>query len=284
MIKAIAFDLEGTIVNNDLAHHRAIAMATAEFTGVRLFKKGTQDYEPDYKKFFAVIPGFIGLSNLQVAQQFLRLREHADGSIYLSNEEPYSGRIQEFIHNKDHNYGKYIQEHGFDVRTGFFMIYVALQSHLQIRFGPNFAKNLCIGTALPWKKAEQIVNRFVKPTFAQKKIEEIFVPFRLMPDWFSRDQIVTESDYIGRPKPSPDIWFATAKKSKVQPYEQLIFEDSVRGVTSAVSSGATVIAVASIDEPGHLKKLQEAGAYYVCASWLDQRLKTEILPKILART
>lgn len=50
-------------------------------------------------------------------------------------------------------------------------------------------------------------------------------------------------DDVENNKPAPDIFLAAAKKLEAPPDDCIVFEDSVSGVTAAVASGMTVVAV-----------------------------------------
>lgn len=56
--------------------------------------------------------------------------------------------------------------------------------------------------------------------------------------------IVTNKD-ADKPKPSPDIFLAAAKKFGYEPEECVVFEDAVNGITAAESAGMTSVGIAT---------------------------------------
>ena len=50
---------------------------------------------------------------------------------------------------------------------------------------------------------------------------------------------------LSNPKPAPDIFLMCARALKQSPYNCVVFEDSVNGITAAVSAGMSVVAIES---------------------------------------
>jgi len=50
---------------------------------------------------------------------------------------------------------------------------------------------------------------------------------------------------LSNPKPAPDIFLMCARALKQSPYDCVVFEDSVNGITAAVSAGMSVVAIES---------------------------------------
>ena len=67
------------------------------------------------------------------------------------------------------------------------------------------------------------------------------------------DVIVSRED-VQRPKPDPEIYLLAASKLDVPPGECLVLEDSVMGVRSGVAAGMSVIAVATPFTEGSLQR------------------------------
>ncbi|MEE8518052.1 MAG: HAD family phosphatase [Dehalococcoidia bacterium] len=57
--------------------------------------------------------------------------------------------------------------------------------------------------------------------------------------------VITTREDVERPKPDPEIYLLTAQKLDVPPDECLVLEDSVMGVRAGVAAGMSVIAVAT---------------------------------------
>jgi len=89
--------------------------------------------------------------------------------------------------------------------------------------------------------------------------------------FFAPERILTRES-TKRIKPAPDIYLASAEALRVAPKHQLVFEDSVVGVRSAVAAESPVIAVAAIDATAVLSDLGKAGALCVVTSWEDGAL------------
>ena len=60
----------------------------------------------------------------------------------------------------------------------------------------------------------------------------------------SLDEILTRED-VEKPKPDPEIYLLAAQKLEVQPQDCLVLEDSPNGVSAGVAAGMNVIAVAT---------------------------------------
>lgn len=57
--------------------------------------------------------------------------------------------------------------------------------------------------------------------------------------------LVLSSDDVGKPKPDPEIYLLAAQRLGVSPSECLALEDSVNGVKAALAAGANVVAIAT---------------------------------------
>ena len=60
----------------------------------------------------------------------------------------------------------------------------------------------------------------------------------------SLDVVLTRED-VHQPKPDPEIYMLAAKKTHVPPQECLVLEDSPNGVRAAVAAGMNVVAIAT---------------------------------------
>ncbi|TSC82461.1 MAG: phosphorylated carbohydrates phosphatase TM1254-like [Parcubacteria group bacterium Gr01-1014_20] len=90
-------------------------------------------------------------------------------------------------------------------------------------------------------------------------------------------QVVLASEENGiRHKPEPDIFLRTAELMGIGPKEQLIFEDSQRGVVAGVAAGSTVIGMTTYDHPREIIRLYEAGAKRVFSDWREVNLRSLI--------
>ena len=94
--------------------------------------------------------------------------------------------------------------------------------------------------------------------------------------FFLLHEIVLPAD-VKNPKPAPDCFLETAARMKVGPNEQLVFEDSPRGVRSGVAAGSPVIGVPVYDNETVRQRLIDAGACRIFPDWreidIDKLLK-----------
>ena len=83
----------------------------------------------------------------------------------------------------------------------------------------------------------------------------------------------------GKGKPAPDVFLHGCKEFGVEPSRALVIEDSVHGVSGAVSAGCRVIGFtgASHSYPGHADALTEAGATTVISRFKDLAATIEAL-------
>jgi len=88
--------------------------------------------------------------------------------------------------------------------------------------------------------------------------------------YFAKENTVFSED-VAKNKPAPDVYLETAEIMRVEPYQQLVFEDSAIGIESSVSAGSPVVAIPSplgVTEE-YLKLLANAGAKKIIRSWSD---------------
>lgn len=89
--------------------------------------------------------------------------------------------------------------------------------------------------------------------------------------YFGESRVVT-AQAVPQLKPAPHVYRETARRLGVPPARQLVFEDSITGVTAARSAGSPVVAMPTVHDPGYLASLEAAGPAAVFASWHDQQL------------
>ena len=93
----------------------------------------------------------------------------------------------------------------------------------------------------------------------------------LLPRFGAGRRIVAAQD-VSRQKPAPDAYRITAWRLGVPPSGQLVFEDSVTGMTAARAAGSPFVAVPTVADPEYLASVAAAGAAAVCRSWQDPEL------------
>ncbi len=85
---------------------------------------------------------------------------------------------------------------------------------------------------------------------------------------FLLHEIVLLTD-VKNSKPAPDCFLETAARMGVNPSEQLVFEDSPRGVKSGVAAGSPVIGIPVYDNETAKENLVKAGAARIHTDWRE---------------
>ncbi len=86
--------------------------------------------------------------------------------------------------------------------------------------------------------------------------------------FFPTDLIIFAGDVVNT-KPAPDVYLETARRMGVDPSEQLVFEDSPRGVKAGVAAGSPVIGMPIYWKPHTVAELIEAGARRIFRDWRE---------------
>ena len=205
VIKAVSVDLEGTVVNLEPLHHEGGYYPAAQAAGLNL----------SYREFFSGVPNLVGGTDETICREIGQL---------ITNQSPAlerfidaGGSIESFISaNKKALYLKSLSIESMRPRPGF-------------RKTLNWLKKkgypVTIGTGTSIETAGIIVERSG------------------LGGYFPRDLIVFAED-VEHVKPAPDVWYATAKIAGVEVDEQLIFEDTMRGLDSINNTDPHAIAVA----------------------------------------
>jgi beta-phosphoglucomutase len=97
---------------------------------------------------------------------------------------------------------------------------------------------------------------------------------------FGVARVVTAQD-VSRLKPAPDAYRITAWRLGVPTCGQLVFEDSVTGMTAARAAGCPFVAVPTVPDPEYLASVAATGAVAVFRSWQDPDLSA-LLDRLLA--
>lgn len=222
IIKAIALDLEGTVVDVEKIHHQAHILS-AKDAGVKL----------TLEDCFRLLPHFIGGPDEKVAEEIAELAGQK-GVIIDSN----------YIHQqKKANYAKLLKTIEIKPRDGFLEFLEKVRS---------FGLKVSIGSLTNREQALILLER--------SGIGKLI----------GYENIVLREDVVN-PKPAPDVWYATAKRMKVQPEQQLVFEDSPRGIQGAMIIGASSIGMPVYNRPEIIKALTDAGAKRIFLSWVEIR-------------
>jgi len=96
---------------------------------------------------------------------------------------------------------------------------------------------------------------------------------------FGDDVVVTRDD-VPLPKPSPDIYFETARRLGITPKSQLVFEDSVVGLCAARSAECRLAALPTIKLPEFVQDLHLEGAEAIFMTWCEPGIRPFVLSLI----
>ena len=97
-------------------------------------------------------------------------------------------------------------------------------------------------------------------------------------NFFQEKLIVTYEDIVS-PKPSPEVYYETARRMNILSKNQLVFEDSIVGLNAASIAGCRRVALPSIDDPAFLHSLSSI-AEAVFHNWEDPKLYSFIKENI----
>jgi beta-phosphoglucomutase len=90
--------------------------------------------------------------------------------------------------------------------------------------------------------------------------------------WFGAGRRIVAAQDVPRLKPAPDAYRVTAWRLGVPPAGQLVFEDSLTGMTAAREAGSPFVAVPTVADPEYLAAVAAAGGLAVHRSWQDPDL------------
>lgn len=219
--KGAAFDVEGTIINVEPAHHGAWLSAGREI--------GVDIATPE--EAMEKVPNFSGGPDDMIIKQIYALLPRAP----VPTEE----QAKAFLQRKWHYYDILLDKIDLYPRPGFFEIYGRLRC---------MGMPVTLGTAVDLEKGLALLKR--------SGLDKLF----------SLSEIVLVTD-VKNSKPAPDCFLETARRMRIDPHEQLVFEDSPRGVRSGAAAGSIVIGMPVYNTRTTAKRLYEAGARYVYPSW-----------------
>lgn len=217
MIKGIAFDLEGPVVDLEPVHHAGHFAAALEF-GVAL----------DLPRALSLIPHFIGGPEEAIAEEIAGLA-------------PNGADPERIFERMRFHYHRLLPVSAVEPREGFLKALETFRS-LGLR--------TVIGSVTERAEAEPILRR--------SGLDRVFPP----------SDVVLKED-VFNPKPAPDVFLETARRMGIRPDEQLVFEDSKRGLLAAVAAGSPVIGMPVYRRPETVEPLRANGAIEVYFSWKD---------------
>lgn len=83
---------------------------------------------------------------------------------------------------------------------------------------------------------------------------------------FSKELILLKED-VRREKPFPDIYQETARRMGIKPTNQIVFDDSPRGIAAGVKARSFSIGLITFNRTEIKKSLKEQGALLVFTDW-----------------
>ncbi|MEQ4304748.1 HAD family phosphatase [Plantactinospora sp. B6F1] len=220
-VSAVAFDLDGTLVDLERFHHDALLRAARE-VGVAL----------TWDDALHRLPHFIGGPDPRVAAEVAALSGAgvAPAEVLAAKRRYFSALVG--------------AADGIVPRAGA----AELLDRLAGRGVP-----LAVGTVTEREPALGILRRAG------------------LLGHFGADRVVAARD-VPELKPAPHVYRETARRLGVPPQDQLVFEDSVTGITAARSAGSPVVAMPTVSDPGYLASIGAAGATAVFPDWHDPAL------------
>ena len=233
-VKGIALDAEGVMFDFERDGHHAAHRRVAAELGVLL----------DSMEALEAIPNLVGGPGKLIAQQIYDLMVKRTGSSRMTPEE---------IEKQSR---KYFRELFGEIASGKKKIWPRPGLESAVR---DIRDTLCLPVVVgssTWMEEFWIY-------WMRTGLDKLFMPYQVV--------LADEANGI-RHKPEPDIFLKTAELMGIDPKEQLVFEDSQRGVQAAVRAGSTVIGVTTYDHPREIIRLYEAGAKRVFCDWEEINL------------
>jgi HAD superfamily hydrolase (TIGR01509 family) len=252
-IKGAAFDLEGTFVNLEPFHWQA-HKDVAKILGINLDLNLSDINDQKNTEVFMLIPGFIGSPREVIVSELLSLAESKGLWTPASSNPSFEreAKIKELSNIDGQIYRKLLD----DLKPG----------DIQPREGAvAFAKEL---------KSRGIpiaIGSLTKNSEARRILE-----LTDLNNLFDTNNIVLKGD-VTRVKPDPEVYFKTAEKMGISPTEQVVFEDSHRGIEAAVAAGSLPIGIPVINQPEITLRLLDSGARKVFLNW--SLVRESILPQ-----
>lgn len=215
-----AFDLEGTVVDVESAHHNA-HFATAAEVGVEI----------NTDNAFRLLPHFIGGPDSQVMEEIWAL-------------SPKKVSPEDLLQRKQFHYNRLLATMDIAPRPGFPYFF-------------NLAKDLgllvSIGSLTSMVQAKVLLERSgVGEMIGEKNI--------------------VLAEHVKNHKPKPDVFLETARRMGIDPKNQLVFEDSPRGVEAAIAAGSLAIGMPSVgvqNRPESIAQLIQAGVCRLFMHWSE---------------
>ncbi len=208
MIRAMIFDLDGTLVQTEKLKALSYAKAAVELC----------PYSLEEKDLIEAFKQVVGLSRREVARYLVERFDLAD----RANE-----RLEEF--GVTTAWQAYVQ-----VRLG---IYQELLADPEVILRNQWPHNVAL-----LQEARQAKCKIGLATMSHCEQANRVLEILSLQDAF--DFVATRDD-VDRGKPDPEIYLLAASELSVDPADCLVIEDSPSGVKAALAAGMHVVAVAT---------------------------------------
>ncbi|HEU0051038.1 MAG TPA: HAD family phosphatase [Patescibacteria group bacterium] len=221
-IRGLAFDLEGTVVDVEAAHHHGHLAAAKEF-GLEL----------SLAEAYAKLPHIIGGPDEKVCSDILSLldpdtRNHRN-----------QVTLGEILACTQAHYARLLAEMPIAPRRGFLEFYARAR---------DLGLKLTIGSATSEEQAVTLLKRSgLMSLFGQRNI--------------------VLREHVTNLKPAPDVFLKTASIMGIDPSDQLVFEDSPRGVQAALTAGSQAVGMPVVIRALTVGALVDAGACRIFFDW-----------------
>lgn len=223
-IKGIAFDLEGTVVDVETAHHKG-HLTTARELGLKL------TLDDAYKK----IEHFIGGPDEKICKDIWKL---------LDDKTQKQTSIDDILSRDKFHYKRLLAELPIKPRRGFLDFFKAAK---------KLGLLMAIGSLTPEKQALTLLERSG------------------LGKLFGKKNIVLR-EHVKKVKPAPDVFLKTAEIMKIDPKNQLVFEDSPRGVKAALAAGSKTVGMPVVIRGITIASLANAGVERIFYDWSEINL------------
>ncbi|MFA6354743.1 MAG: HAD family phosphatase [Candidatus Paceibacterota bacterium] len=229
-IRGVAVDFEGPVIDFEKdGHHLAHRMAAKE-AGIELTVQEAVD----------LIPNLSGGPGKLIAEQIFDLMKRRGITPQLNAEQ--------ILTRSSMHFKQFVQQ----IASG----------ERQIAPRPGFLNSL-----------KRLREAELKVTIGSSTLsEEFWIYWKAIgfDEYFDGNQIVLadEGSRI-RHKPEPDIFLETARRMEIDPAEQVVIEDSLRGLAAGVAAKSPVVGMTVYDCPSAIIPLYQTGAYRVFCSWLE---------------
>lgn len=216
-IDGATFDLEGTVVNLEPAHHEA-HLKVLSMAGMKI----------SLKQAIALCPHFIGGPHDVLIQE---MYDASNKSISVAEMSQLDGKF----------YKETREQNPIQPRKGFLQALEAMR---------KLGLATAIGSLTDTVNAMYILERSG------------------LLKWFPRNTIVLKED-VKELKPAPDVFLETARRMRIRPDSQLVFEDSPNGVLAAVRAGSRAIGMPVYNGPEAILPLIQNGAARIFMDWRE---------------